>query len=128
MAKQRYVIRLHKIIRQELDLRARKKGHLTSTYISLAIEDICKDIAVETYEIHQDSDVFQLKRGNKSKGEVKANADKQLSIYLSDFAFDKVAEVVVKLQKEVDKNITATFVIRDLLFHWLEKNNDSLAI
>jgi len=128
MGKQRYVIRLHRVIRQELDLRARKQGHLTSTYIALAIEDISKEIDIQNYELHPDSEVFQLKRGKKSKGEVKNNADKQLSIYLSDFAFHKVGELVEKLQKEVDKSITSTFVIRDMLFHWLDKNNEAIAI
>lgn len=128
MAKQRYVIRLHKVIRQELDILARKKGHLTPTFISMAIEDMCHEMDVSSYEIHPDSEVFQLRRGNKGKGQIKNNADKQMSIYLSDFAYDKVGEIVEKLQLEVDKNITATFVIRDLLFYWLEINNERMSV
>lgn len=126
MTKKRYVIRLHRITRQELDFLARKEGHLTPTFVSLAIEQMCKTLNPETYELHPDSEVFQLKRGNKQKGTVKINADKQMSVYLSDQAYTLVAVVVDKLQKEVDKSIGATFVIRDMLFHWMELNDKSL--
>ena len=126
MAKQRFVIRLHRITRQELDLVARKQGHLTPTFVSLAIEEMCTGIDPQIYELHPDSEVFQLKRGNKRKGTTKINADRQMSVYLSDYAYATVSTVVDILKRDVDKSIGATFVIRDMLFHWMEKNQDSL--
>ena len=123
MAKQRYVIRLHRLTRQELDLLARKQGHLTPTFISLAIEEICNEYSREEYEIHPDSEVFQLKRGNKQKGKAKINADRQMSVYLSDFSYGRVGEIVNRLKEETDRTIGATFVIRDMLFHWMEKHS-----
>jgi hypothetical protein len=125
MARQRYVIRLHKLIRKELDILARKKGHLTPAFISMAIEEICSRINPREYEIHPDSEVFQLKRGNCGKGNEKNNADKQMSVYLSDFSYSLIADLAARLQQEIDKNISPAYVIRDMLFHWLEKNSHS---
>ena len=124
MARQRYVIRLHKLIRKEFDIIARKNGHLTATFIANELEEICKELDLNRYEIHPDSEVFQLKRGNSNKGNEKINADKQMSIYLSDFSYSLIGEITKKLQSEVDKNISPAYVIRDLLFHRLDKYND----
>lgn len=121
MVRKRYVVRLHKLIRQEIDALARKEGHLSGTYTSDAIEEICRRVDVQNYEIHPDSETFHLKKGNSYKGETRANADKQMSIYLSDESYEKVAKITELLKEEVDKNIGVSFVIRDLLLHWLSQ-------
>ena len=128
MARQRYVIRLHKLIRKEFDIIARKKGHLTATFIAKVLEEICDGLDISGYEIHPDSEAFQLKRGNSAKGNVKSNADKQMSIYLSDFTYELIEKLVEKLQEEVDRNISPSYVIRDLLFHWLDRQGSDIEI
>lgn len=119
MVRKRYIIRLHKLIRQEIDAMAKKEGHLSGTYISNAIEEISKRVDVHNYELHPDSEVFQLKKGNSFAGESRANATKQVSVYLSDEAYEKIFLLTEHLKSEVDKRIGVSYVIRDLLLHWL---------
>lgn len=117
MAKKRYVIRLHKDIRARMNEESGKKGHLTPTYISIILEEELAKADLMPYRIGDTERNFQLR-----KGENESFADKQISIYLSDFAYDKVQEITEELKQTEDKRIGPAFVIRDILYKWLPEN------
>ena len=120
MARKRYVVRLHKAVRGEMDSLARKAGHLTPTFISDILENELKNQESREYVISDDEELFQLKAGGMEKGE-SPMADKQISIYLSDETYYKIADIVSYLKREVDKSIGPSYVIRDVLYRYLHK-------
>ncbi len=120
MARKRYVVRLHKTIRTEMDMLARKAGHLTPTFISNILEEELASIESEKYKIFDEEEIFQLKAGGMEKGEIPM-ADKQMSVYLSETAYKKVSDIVNYLKREVDKSIGPSYVIRDILYRYLNK-------
>ncbi len=117
MGRKRYVIRLHKLIRERVDELAKKEGYLTATYISNLLEEICKDLDVESYEIHPDSQVFLISRKKQYKNEVKIYRDKQMSVYLSDEAYNKISQLTQYLKENVDRTCNISYVVRDLIMH-----------
>lgn len=120
MAKKRYVVRLHKVLRGEIDSLARKAGHLTPTYISEVLEQELAKKKPTEYKISDSDEIFQLKAGGLEKGE-SPKADRQISIYLTDEAYYKIQDIVLYLKREVDKNIGSSYVIRDILYDWVKK-------
>lgn len=119
MARKRYVIRLHKDIRARMDEESGKKGHLTPTFISLILEEELAKEDILPYKIGDTERTFQPRPGG---GE--GSADKQMSIYLTDFAYGKIEEITAELKRKVDRKIGAAFVIRDILYRWLPENRE----
>ncbi len=117
MRRKRYVIRLHKAIRGQIDALARQAGHLTPTYISLILEKELEKATVP-YKLKDREGVFQLKAGGMEKGET-AMADRQISVYLSDFAYDRVGEISRWRKENINKKIGPSHIIRDLMYGWL---------
>ena len=120
VVRQRYIIRLHKDIREQMDRASGKAGHLTPTYISIILEQELKKENLLPYELGDTEGVFQPKVGRREQGREVA-ADKQMSIYLSDFAYEKIREIVAYLKEEVDRTIGPAYVIRDILYKWLKE-------
>ncbi len=117
MKRKRYVIRLHKSIRGQVDALARQDGYLTPTYISIILEKELETATVP-YEFRDEEGIFQLKAGGMEKGEI-ASADKQISLYLSDFAYDRVGEIARWRKENVNKKIGPAYIIRDLIYRWM---------
>lgn len=113
--RKRYVVRLHPVVMQQITDMAEKAGYLPATYISNILELNTPDRW--KYEIYDREGDFQLKRGPGS-----TNA-KQTSIYLSDKTYNAIGKISKDLMENEDKNMTATFVIRDILTKWLDENS-----
>ena len=121
MGRKRYVIRLHKTVRRQLDAAARKAGHLTPTYVSALLEKRLEKPDILPYTVRDEEDIFQLKAGGMEKGGSR-QADRQMSVYLSDFAYDRVGRIAAELKQTRDRNIGPAYVIRDILYGRLEDN------
>ncbi len=102
-----------------MDIQARQEGYLTPTYISKLLEKELPTLAIP-YEIRDKDWVFQPKSGGMEKGET-GTADRQMSVYLSDFAYDRVGEIAGWLKENVNRKISPAFVIRDILYGILEE-------
>ena len=112
--RKRYVVRLHPVVLEQITDMAEKAGYLPATYISNILE-INTPPAWE-FQLYDREGDFQLKRGPGN-----TNA-KQTSIYLSDNTYNAIAKISENLMENEDKNITPTFVIRDILTRWLDEN------
>ncbi|MBQ6850848.1 MAG: hypothetical protein IJN77_07415 [Oscillospiraceae bacterium] len=112
--RKRYVVRLHPVVMTQITEMAEKAGYLPATYISNILEINTPDRW--KYEIYDREGDFQLKRGPGN-----TNA-KQTSVYLSDKTYNAIGKISENLMENVDKNMTPTFVIRDILTRWLDEN------
>lgn len=112
--RKRYVVRLHPVVLEQITDMAEKAGYLPATYISNILE-INTPPAWE-FQLYDREGDFQLKRGPGN-----TNA-KQTSIYLSDNTYNAIAKISENLMENEDKNMTPTFVIRDILTRWLDEN------
>lgn len=119
MGRKRYVIRLHKTVRRQLDAAARKAGHLTPTYVSALLEKRLAVPDILPYTVRDEEDIFQLKAGGMEKGKTR-QADRQMSVYLSDFAYDRIGQIAAALKQTRDRSIGPAYVIRDILYGRLE--------
>ncbi len=112
--RRRYVVRLHPVVQAQITEIAEKAGYLPATFISNILEQ--NTPPVSEYEIFDREGDFQLKRGPGN-----TNA-KQTSVYLSDITYNAIGKISENLMEYEDKNMTPTFVIRDILAKWLDEN------
>ena len=113
-SRKRYVVRLHPAAARQITETAEKRGWLPATFLSNILEEITP--RPEKYEIYDENMTFQLNRG---PGSTKA---KQTSVYLSDATYEKIALISRNLVENVDRDMTPTFVIRDLVTKWMDEN------
>lgn len=116
-ARKRYVVRLHPIVLQQITDIAERQGFLPATFMSNILETYLPENPSD-YRIYDTEGYFQLQRGPGGEGA------KQQSIYLSDKSYDIIAKISDYLVKNVDRKMTATFVIRDVFTKWLDENED----
>ena len=112
--RKRYVVRLHPVVQAQLTEMAEKAGYLPATFITNILET--NTPPVSEFEIFDREGDFQLKRGPGN-----TNA-KQTSIYLSDITYNAIGKISENLMENTDRNMTPTFVIRDILTRWLDEN------
>lgn len=112
--RKRYVVRLHPTAQAQLTDMAEKSGFLPATYISNILEQ--NTPPAEMYAIYDEDGIYQLHRGPGN------THVKQISIYLTDKTYDAIGDISRYLVENVDRNMTPTFVIRDLLTKWLDEN------
>lgn len=114
-ARKRYVVRLHPVVQAQITAIAEKRGYLPATFISNILEQQVPRSA-ENYAVYDEDGIYQLRRGPGN-----TNA-KQTSVYLSDDSYEKIAEISRYLMENIDRDMTPTYVIRDLLTKWLDEN------
>jgi len=118
--RKRYVVRLHPVVGSQITAIAEKRGFLTATFISSVLEQTVAEYG-ENYRLYDTDGDFQLRRGPGGKGA------KQTSVYLSDHAYDTIAAISAYLTENVDRDMTPTYVIRDMLTRWLDENGEQEA-
>ncbi len=122
MRRKRYVIRLHKAVRRQIDAVARSEGYLTPAYISKLLEKRMETATVP-YILNDSEEIFQLKAGGVEKGDIPM-ADRQISVYLSDFAYNRIGDITRWLKENVNRKIGPAYVIRDILYGQLTDIKD----
>lgn len=121
MAKLRYVVRLHKTMRKQLDVFAKNKGYFTPAFVSEILETELDKGENIPYKIFDEDEIFQLKAGGMEKGKTPV-ADKQMSVYLTEESYSEIKKIVEYLKQEVNKSIGPAYVIRDILYKWICEN------
>jgi len=115
--RKRYVVRLHPVVQQQLTAMAEKRGFLPATFITNILEQSVP-LKAENYTVYDTDGDFQLRRGPGGDGV------KQTSIYLSDRAYSTIGAISAYLVENVDRDMTPTYVIRDMLTRWLDENGE----
>ena len=115
--RKRYVVRLHPVVAQQITEIAEKRGFLPATFMTNIIEQMVAETG-ESYSLYDTDGDFQLRRGPGGKGA------KQTSVYLSDKAYDTIGAISTTLMENVDRDMTPTYVVRDMLTRWLDENGE----
>lgn len=115
--RKRYVVRLHPVVQQQITEIAEKRGFLPATFMTNILEQTVAQTG-ENYTLYDTDGDFQLKRGPGGNGA------KQTSVYLSDTAYNAIGTISAYLTENVDRDMTPTYVIRDMLTRWLDENGE----
>lgn len=115
--RKRYVVRLHPVVSAQITAVAEKRGFLPATFMTNILEQTVSEKG-ENYTLYDTDGDFQLRRGPGGKGA------KQTSVYLSDTAYDTIGAISAYLVENVDRDMTPTYVIRDMLVRWLDENGE----
>ena len=115
--RKRYVVRLHPVVQQQITAIAEKRGFLPATFMTNILEQTTAEMG-DSYTLYDTDGNFQLKRGPGGKGA------KQTSVYLSDKAYHTIGAISAYLTENVDRDMTPTYVIRDMLTRWLDENGE----